>query len=591
MRTKITKTIGITISVIVVATLALVINPTARDEIHWLWANHVNETASYESYVKSWPAGRHADEAKLRYEGHEWADAVTINIEQGYEWYVLHHPDGMHVAEAKDKIETEHWKVAEKTNTEQGYWGYIRLHVGGKHVVESMDRIDIQQWKETAATNTEQGYERYILSHADGKHVVEAKDKIETLHWKVAAAYNTEVGYERYLRLHADGKHVVEAKDKIKEAKDKIEPLHWTEAIITNTDQGYERYILLHAGGKHEAEAKDMIESQHWKEAAATNTEQGYERYVRLHADGKHVVEAKDSIEFLELEMAVANKSPSLLVNFTNKYPDNNLVKTAQGKPITLEMTAWEKCRRWDAIDLYKNYISNYPDGKQVKEARARIQILQFNSAFRRSVKFTDEQVRTYINMLDDETCSTLVRNPLEYYVIENDKQGRMTKKKVIVGKSSVKKACALKLDAGNLSITAIYVLTNSGASINRPLFLEKWKPTITHNGLAGPRLEIKLPTLLCQDFEDFLNAFSIVYGDMHSTTGELWGCVIPDLLIGCDESGSQYPHMGHQFQITQQKDKLVFKVDGVAGLPPAAINTYKQALALKTYLKMTSEE
>jgi len=60
------KTIGVIIGLLVVTALALAIIPTTRDALHWQWASHKDYTGSYESYVKTWPAGRHATEGKAR---------------------------------------------------------------------------------------------------------------------------------------------------------------------------------------------------------------------------------------------------------------------------------------------------------------------------------------------------------------------------------------------------------------------------------------------------------------------------------------------------------------------------------------------
>ena len=128
------KAIGTTIGVIVVAALALAIIPSTRDEIHWQWASHKDETASYESYVTTWPTGRHASEGKARYDQHGWAEATAANTVQGFERYVQLHGDGKHVAEAKDNIESLHWQEATAANTSRSYRQYITTNPEGQHL-------------------------------------------------------------------------------------------------------------------------------------------------------------------------------------------------------------------------------------------------------------------------------------------------------------------------------------------------------------------------------------------------------------------------------------------------------------------------
>ncbi|MBE9572728.1 MAG: hypothetical protein IMF11_19045 [Proteobacteria bacterium] len=131
------KSIGITVGVLVVAALALAIIPTTRDEIHWRWASNKDETASYQSYVETWPDGRHTSEARARYDENSWADAQAAKTVPAYERYIQLHGDGKHVTEAKDNIESLHWQEATAANTIRGYRDYSSTHPHGRHVREA----------------------------------------------------------------------------------------------------------------------------------------------------------------------------------------------------------------------------------------------------------------------------------------------------------------------------------------------------------------------------------------------------------------------------------------------------------------------
>lgn len=422
------RAIGVTVGMLIVAAVALAIVPTTRDEIHWRWASHKDETANYKSYVETWPDGRHAAEAKVRYDEQAWADAQ--------------------------------------------------------------------------AANTVQGFERYVQIHGDGRYVPQANDNIESLHWK---------------------------------------------------------------------------------EATTTNTVRGFQHYIQFHDDGKRVREAKDRIELLEFQLALAEYSPSLLRTVTERYPNSKLVESALQRLTSLENTDWETARQDNTVDSYKDYLANYPNGRHATVAGARIQILEFHTAFGKAAMITEGQVRTYMKRREDETYSTVIRKPLEYYEIEGDPcRSTMTKRKVVVEPSADRKACSLQLEAGNLSVTAIYVSASSTWATSRALFPEKWKATMTHTGCAGPGLEIDLPSDRRREFKRFLDTFSVFYRVVYYTDGSTQGYVIPDLVWGSDRDGTVYRHQGHEFAITHED---AFKVDGVKGMPSATITTYKQALALKTYL------
>ena len=477
------KAISVTLSVVVLASLALVSIPATRDEIHWRRASYEDATASYGCYIETWPGGRHTSEAM---------------------------------------------------------------------------------------------------------------DKLESLHWNATAAANTVERYERYLQVHADGKHAAEAKDR-------IESLHWNATAVANTVERYERYVQLHADSKDAAEAKDRIESLHWNAAVASNTVESYEWYLELHADSKHAAEAKDGIEICSLKVALTENSSLRLRSFIKKCPNSNRINTALQRLISLDDRAWERCRQTNTIDSYMDYVSTYQDGRHEKHARIRMQLFQFNSSFgtsapfaERQLPFTEEQIEEYLKRLYSETYSTVIAKPLEYYIIKQDTESGPAKKQVVIRPSSGQKACSLQIEADDFLITAVYLSNPTNISIMRPLFPNKWEPTFTHNGYYGPGLQIAFPSL---QFETVLTRFSIVYDHIRSNSGvahdigatHYWvhECIIPDLLWGSNRDGSPYPHYGCKFVIDRQYGDMVFKVEGVKGIPCASIRTYEQALALKTYIKM----
>ena len=196
------KTIVVTLSVLALAALALAIIPTTRDEIHWRWASHKDETASYESYVKTWPDGRHAADARARYDEHGWADAEAANTVEGFERYVQRHGEGKHVAEAKDNIESLHWQETTGANTVEGFERYVQRHGEGKHVAEAKDNIESLHWQEATAANTIRSYRNHISSHPQGRFAQEAQTKASALRTDNApyeAALKAEASLKRFL--------------------------------------------------------------------------------------------------------------------------------------------------------------------------------------------------------------------------------------------------------------------------------------------------------------------------------------------------------------------------------------------------------
>ncbi len=243
------KAIGVTIGVIVVAALALAIIPTTRDEIHWQWASHKDETTSYESYGKAWPAGRHASEGKARYDEHGWADATAANTVQGFERYVQLHGDGKHVTEAMDKIDSLHWQEAITANTILGFTRYVELHSDGKHVTEAKDNIESLHWQEATAANTIRAYRQYGTTHPEGRHLREVETKATALltdnvPFDSAMQAGTEASLKKFLEDFPGHQKEPEAQQAIKditEGRDIVDLLREKKIEVQATGSGIEQ--------------------------------------------------------------------------------------------------------------------------------------------------------------------------------------------------------------------------------------------------------------------------------------------------------------------------------------------------------------
>ena len=175
------KSVLIAFSIFVTLGLALAIIPTTRDEIHWRWASYKDKTGNYESYVNTWPNGRHIVEASGLYDQRSWTEAQGANTVESFERYVQRQGDGKHVAEARDSIDTLRWQEADKTKTVEGFERYVQRQGNGKHVAEARDSIDSLHWQEATKANTIRSYRVYAERHPQGRFVQEAKTKLSAL--------------------------------------------------------------------------------------------------------------------------------------------------------------------------------------------------------------------------------------------------------------------------------------------------------------------------------------------------------------------------------------------------------------------------
>ncbi len=190
------KVIVSTFLILAAAGLALAFLPAARDEIQFRWAACQDETAGYESYLRAWPEGRHAADARARSDQHGWADAKAAGTVQGFECYVQLHPGGEHVAEARDSIDSLHWKEAAAAGTVAGFERYSGLHPEGRYIAEAKQkssalRADPAPYEAALGEGTEAALKKFIADfpghakEADAnqvlKDITEGRDIVDLL--------------------------------------------------------------------------------------------------------------------------------------------------------------------------------------------------------------------------------------------------------------------------------------------------------------------------------------------------------------------------------------------------------------------------
>lgn len=364
----------------------------------------------------------------------------------------------------------------------------------------------------------------------------------------------------------------------------------WHRAERKGTIPEYELFVRKHPDSEQADIAKTKIEKLHFKQATSSKSIAGYAAYLKHYPDGS----AADNFKILLRELRYEEAKKSWTVEAVNSFLSiytigddaDTLKKELPG--IKLLEEAWEQTRRTNTVGSYNDFLVAYPYGYFAKEAKARIQIFEFNSAMSISTEFSDKQVSDYVHLLESETYATRVKKPLIYYVIKgNSCRGKMSKRKVLINKSPNLKACVLNLKAGAVSIKPTYITEPHASSVKHALFMDKYRPQMSHNGCSGPGLEIKVSSWEHRrTFSKFLQTFSIPF---ETVIGAFDTYLIADLLWQSDEAGRSYPHNGARRRVSSKEmgEPITYTIEGVEGIPKIKISTYKQALALKTYLKV----
>jgi hypothetical protein len=314
-----------------------------------------------------------------------------------------------------------------------------------------------------------------------------------------------------------------------------------------------------------------------WENAKADNTVSAFNEFIKQYPESKYNPEATIAIERLCWDSAFNAKSVILLEDCIIKYPKSERIPEAMK---AIEKLYWDSAFNKKNAILLEDCINKYPNSQKIHEAKAlisrlRISELNLNNAFGVKTEITEEQVKKFMERLEQEKYSTTIKLPVTYYKVSGTRCNETTvKTKEIFQPKEIGKACSLHLEFGELSITASY---SSNSSVKHPLFINKRSAKMTHNGCSGPGLEMERTS----NSESFLKTFSIEYHLIASGDVNL---VIPDLIWGADRDDG-YGHNGEIFENTNE----IIKIEGlkcdIAKLSHP-ITSFKEALEIKTYIE-----
>lgn len=92
----------------VVLAAALAIGGCSRQESAWRGAERQDSVAAYEAYLRDYPAGAHAPEARSRLadlrEQQEWDRALRFNTPEAFQRYLSGYPSGRYSQPARERL-------------------------------------------------------------------------------------------------------------------------------------------------------------------------------------------------------------------------------------------------------------------------------------------------------------------------------------------------------------------------------------------------------------------------------------------------------------------------------------------------------
>ncbi|HUN25095.1 MAG TPA: SPOR domain-containing protein [Steroidobacteraceae bacterium] len=125
--------------------LSIVLAACSSADSDWQTASASNTIAAYQDFLKQYPNGTHADEARAKIrslrDDQAWTQAQNTNTQASYQQYLHDEPNGAHGQDARDKLtdlaRAAAWTSAAAANTEAGYQDFLKQYPAGPEADEA----------------------------------------------------------------------------------------------------------------------------------------------------------------------------------------------------------------------------------------------------------------------------------------------------------------------------------------------------------------------------------------------------------------------------------------------------------------------
>ena len=176
----------------------------------------------WRAYLKTYPKGECAHEAKRELDKIACETAEERNSSDGWKEYLKEFPNGKCKTEAKTVFDKESCKVAKKKNSVEGWEEYLEEYPDGECADKANNFIEDEMGKENELCqkadkiknekDLTKHLRNYLKQYPEGMCAEKALRKLDAISCNQAKKENSIKGWENYLNEYHDGKCSVEAK-------------------------------------------------------------------------------------------------------------------------------------------------------------------------------------------------------------------------------------------------------------------------------------------------------------------------------------------------------------------------------------------
>lgn len=202
-----------------------------------------------------------------------WDAIKDLSEPEPFENYLKQYPEGKYAEQARQRAkmlrnETDYWKRIESSSEAEVFAFYLKEVAAGRYPgrykaeaeakLEGIEQSEDTAWKAIQG-GTEPGlFERYLKDYPRGKYAAEAEEKVRTLReeqlWRRVGNSRDPEDVEKYLKEYPRGKYASEASERIDSLRDEM---HWAKIEKSRDPADFEKYLELFPKGRHVSAARE----------------------------------------------------------------------------------------------------------------------------------------------------------------------------------------------------------------------------------------------------------------------------------------------------------------------------------------------
>ena len=200
-------------------------NPNFQDALACEQARKESSDFVWKAYLKSYPTGECAIEAKAELDKTACNTAEKNNSIDGWKEYLNEFPNGICATEAKKEFDRTACKIAEEKNSVNGWEEYLKEYPDGEcanaanNFIENYREKDKEACQKARQIKNEKELGKhlrnYLQQYPEGQCAAEVRVILDVITCNQAKKEDSLKGWKNYFDEYPDGKCVAEAKEQL----------------------------------------------------------------------------------------------------------------------------------------------------------------------------------------------------------------------------------------------------------------------------------------------------------------------------------------------------------------------------------------